>query len=88
MSDSVTIGQQRREEQNAMALNSDSSPVSEELIRTGQGMRDNRGELASPQTAGFWPNSNQTKVDVTPCVLGAREHPSMTTVPLAKTPMP
>ena len=33
MSDSVTVDQQRREEQTAMALN---SPVSEELIRTGQ----------------------------------------------------
>ena len=40
-----------------MALN---SPVSEELIRTGQWIQDNRGELASPQTAGLWSNSNIT----------------------------
>ena len=33
MSDCVTADQQRREEQNAVALN---SPLSEELIRTGQ----------------------------------------------------
>ena len=33
MSDCVTADQQRREEQNSMALN---SPLSEELIRTGQ----------------------------------------------------
>ena len=35
-SDSVTVDQQRLEEQDAMALNRDSSPVSEELIHTGQ----------------------------------------------------
>ena len=56
MSDSVTVDQQRREEQNAIALN---SPVSEELIRTGQWIQDNRGELVSPHTAAFWPKSNQ-----------------------------
>ena len=55
--------QQRREEQNAMALN---SPLSEELIRTGQWIQDNRGELALLQTAGLWPNSNHTAVEVTP----------------------
>ena len=42
MSDRVTADQQRREEQNAMALN---SSLSEELIRTGQWVQDNRGEL-------------------------------------------
>ena len=42
MSDRVTADQQRREEQNAMALN---SSLSEELIRTGQWVPDNRGEL-------------------------------------------
>ena len=66
MSDSVTVDQQRREEQDAMALNRENSPVSEELIRTGQWIQDNRGELVSPQTAGFWLNSNQTAVNVTP----------------------
>ena len=44
MNDCVTADQQRREEQNAVALN---SPLSEELIRTGQWIQDNRGELAS-----------------------------------------
>ena len=66
MSDSVTVDQQRWEEQNAMALNCDRSPVSEEPIRTGQCIQDNRGELVSPLTAGFWPNSNQMAVYVTP----------------------
>ena len=37
MIDSVTGDQQRPEEQNAMAPN---SPVSEELIRTGQWIQD------------------------------------------------
>ena len=46
-----------------MALN---SPLSEELIRTGQWIQDNRGELTSPQTAGLWFNSNQTTMEVTP----------------------
>ena len=62
MSDSVTVDQQRREEQNDMALH---SPISEELIRTRQWIQDTRGELASPRTAGNWPNSNQTALDVT-----------------------
>ena len=72
MSESVTVDQQRREEQNAMDL---SSRVSEELIRTRQWVQDNRGELMSPQTAGFWPNSNQTAVDVTPVRAGCSEAP-------------
>ena len=67
MSDCVTADQQRREEQNAMALN---SPISEELIRTGQWIQDNRGELTSPQTARLWPNSNQTVAEVTPVRAG------------------
>ena len=50
MSDCVTADQQRREEQNAMTLNRGDSPVSNELIRTGQWIQDNRGELVSPQT--------------------------------------
>ena len=50
MSDCVTADQQWREEQNAMALN---SHLSEELIRTGQWIQDNRGELTSPQMAGL-----------------------------------
>ena len=41
MSDNVTVDQQRREEQNAMALN---SPASEELIRTGQTLRGQSGK--------------------------------------------
>ena len=72
MSDSVTVDQQRQEEQNAMTLN---SPVSEGLIRTGQRVQDNRGELISPQTDGFWPNSNQTAVDATPVRAGCSEAP-------------
>ena len=52
MSDCVTADQQRREEQNAMTLNRGDSPVSNELIRTGQWIQDNRGQLVSPQTAG------------------------------------
>ena len=42
MSDRVTIDQQRKEEQNAMALVRDNSPVSEELLRTGQWIQDTR----------------------------------------------
>ena len=72
MSDSVTADQQRREDRNAMALN---SPVSEELIRTGQWIQDNRGELASPLMAGLWPNSNQTAADVTPVRAGCTGTP-------------
>ena len=81
MSNSVTVDQQRLEEQNAMALN---SPVSEELIRTGQWIQDNRGELASPQTAGLWPNSNQTAVDVTPVRAGCTETPKDNDSPTSK----
>ena len=83
MSDCVTVDQQRREDQNAMALN---SPLSEELIRTGHWIQDKRGELTSPQTAGLWSNSNQTAVEVTPplCALGAQEHPRTTTAQLVK----
>ena len=67
MSDRVTIDQQRREEQNAMILVRDNSPVSEELLGTGQWIQDTRGGLTtSLQTGGFWPNSNNTAVDATP----------------------
>ena len=76
MSDSVTVDQQRREEQNATALN---SPVSEERIRTGQWIKDNRGELA-----GLWPNSNQTAVDVTPVRAGCTETPKNNDSPASK----
>ena len=72
MSGSVTVDQQRREEQNAMAL---SSPVSEELIRNGQWIQDTRGELASPQRAGFWPHFNRTATDVTPRRAGCSKSP-------------
>ena len=48
-----------------MTLNRGDSSVSNELIRTGQWIQDNRGELVSPQTARFWPNSNQTTAQVT-----------------------
>ena len=67
MSDCITADQQRREEQNAMALN---STLTEELIRTGQWIQDNRGEMTSPQTVGLWPNSNQTAAEVTPVRTG------------------
>ena len=65
--DRVTVDQQRREEQNAIALNRDSSPVSEELIRTGQCIQDNRGKLT--------PSSNQTAADVTPVRAGCWRAP-------------
>ena len=84
MIDCVTANQQRREKQNAMAL---ISPLSEELFRTGQWIQDNRGELTSPQTAGLWPNSNQTAAEVTPVRAGAQEHPRTTTAQLVKIPM-
>ena len=81
MSDSDSVDQQRRKEQNAMAL---SSPVSEELIRTGQWIQDNRGELASHQTADLWPNSNQTAVDVTPVRAGCTGTPKDNDSPASK----
>ena len=81
MSDCVTADQQRREEQNAMALN---SPLSEELIRTGQWIQDNRDELTSPQTAGLWPNSNQTAVEVTPVRIGCSGTPKDNDSPASK----
>ena len=65
MSDRVTVDQQRREEQNAMDVIRDDSPVLEEFIRTGQWIQANRGELTSPQTNGQCPNSNQTAADAT-----------------------
>ena len=58
-----------------MTVNRGDSPVSNELIRTGQWIQDNRGELVSPQTAGFWPNSNQTAVQVTPTRDGCSRAP-------------
>ena len=81
MSDCVTADQQRREEQNAMALN---SPLSEELIRTGLWIQDNRGELTLPQTAGLWPNSNQTAVEVTPVRTGCSGTPKDNDSPASK----
>ena len=81
LSDCVTADQQRREEQNAMALN---SPLSEELIRTGQWIQDNRGELTSPQTAGLWPNSNQTAAEVTPVRIGCSGTPKDSDSPASK----
>ena len=81
MSDCVTNDQQRREEQNAMALN---SPLSEELFRTGQWIQDNRGELTSPQTTGLWPNSNQTAAEVTPVRIGCSESPKDNDSPASK----
>ena len=44
MSDRVTVDQQRKEEQNAMALNREDSPVSEEFIRTGEWFQNNGGD--------------------------------------------
>ena len=75
MSDCVTADQQQREEQIAMTPNRRDSPVSNELIRTGQWIQDNRGELVSPQTAAFWPNSNQTAAQVTPTRGGCSRSP-------------
>ena len=75
MSDCVTVDQQRREEQNAMTPNRRDPLVSNELIRTGQWIQDNRGELVSPKTAGFWPNSNQTAAQVTPTRGGCSRAP-------------
>ena len=81
MSDCVTADQQRREEQNAMALN---SPLSEELIRTGQWIQDNRGELTSLQTAGLWPKSNQTAAEVIPVRTGCSGSPKDNDSPVSK----
>ena len=81
MSVRVTADQQRREEQNAMALN---SPLSEELIRTVQWIQDNRRALTSPQTAGLWPNSNQTAVEVTPVRIGCSGTPRDNDSPASK----
>ena len=64
-----------------MALN---SPLSEELIRTGQWIQDNRGELTSPQTAGLWPNSNQTAAEVTPVRSGCPGTPKNNDSPASK----
>ena len=51
----------------AMALVRDKSPASEELVRTRQWIQDTRSGLAtSPQLNGFWPNSNNTVITVTP----------------------
>ena len=75
MSDRVTVDQQRREEQNAMALIRDDSPISEELIRTGQWIHNHRGDLTSSQTGGQWPNSNKTAVDATPVRTGCSRAP-------------
>ena len=74
MSDRVTVDQQRKEKQNAIALNRDDSPVSE-FIRTGLWIEDNRGELTSPLGSRQWPNSNQTAVDVTPVRAGCWRAP-------------
>ena len=81
MKDCVTADQQRRAEQNAMALN---SLLSEELTRTGQWIQDNRGELISSQTAGLWPNSNQTAAEVTPVRTGCSGTPKDNDSPASK----
>ena len=44
----------------------------------------NRGELVSSQTAGFWPNSNQTAVDVTPVRAGCSRAPQDDSSPASK----
>ena len=75
MSDGVTVDQQRREEQNAMALNRDDSPVSEEFIRTGKWIQNNGGELTSPLGSRHWPNSIQTAGNVTPVRTGCSRAP-------------
>ena len=64
-----------------MALN---SPLSEELIRTGQWIQDNKGELASPQTAGLWPNSNQTAAEETSVRAGCSGTPKNNDIPASK----
>ena len=75
MSDRVTVDQQRREEQNAMALNRDDSPVSEELICTGEWIQNNRGEITSSLGIRQWPISNQTAANVTPVRAGYSRAP-------------
>ena len=67
-----------------MALDRDSSPVSEELIRTGQWIQDNRNELVLPQTAGFRHNSNQTAEDATPVRAGCSRSPKADNSPTRK----
>ena len=66
MSDRVTVDQQRREEQNAMALNRDGSPVLEKFIRTGKWIQNNGGELKSSLGNRQWLNSNQKAGEVAP----------------------
>ena len=75
MSDRVTVDQQRREEQNAMTLNRDDSPVSEEFIPTGKWIQNNGGGLTSPLGSRQWPKSNQTAGDVTPVRTGCSRAP-------------
>ena len=58
--------------------------MSEDLIRTGQWVQDNRGELTSPQTAGLWPNSNQTAAEVTPVRTGCSGTPRGDDSPASK----
>ena len=67
MFDEVTAGQQRRNDQKAMALARDTLTISKELIWTGQWIQDTRGGLTtSPQTEGFWSNSNITAANTMP----------------------
>ena len=66
MSDRESAEQQRKEEQDAMAAARDPSLVSEELIRTGQWIKDTRGVLTmSPRTEGFWSHPKTTAVNAT-----------------------
>ena len=83
MSDRVIADQQRKEEQSAMTLVRDDSPVSEEL-RTGQCIQDPRSGLASPQTGGIWPNLNKTAVDATPVREGCSRAPDEGSSPDSK----
>ena len=87
MCDKVTIDQQRKEEQNAMTLVRDNSPVSEEFLRTGQWIQDIRSEVASPPTGGYWPNSIKTAIDALLYAKAARGHPKRIAVLVAKTLM-
>ena len=67
VSDKGTAELQQKEEQNAMALVRDTSPVSKEFIRTDQWNQDIRGGLiTSPQTEGFWSISNISAVEAKP----------------------
>ena len=68
-----------------MALARHTSPVSEELIYTGQWFQDtSKGLKTSPQTEVFWRKSNITAVNVTPQREGCSRAPDDASSPGSK----